>query len=84
MNDTEREAVRAFIAQQANGLRVDDDEDILANGYVNSLFAVQLVLWIERNFGTPIGGADLDFDNIRSVSAITSFVDRKRIVGLPG
>ncbi len=78
MNDSERTAVREFIAQHTGGVRVADEEDLFAGGLVNSLFAVQLVMWIERNFATPIEGADLDFANIRSVSAIASFVDRKR------
>lgn len=78
MNDSERAMVHEFIAQHTGGIRMGDEEDMFANGMVNSLFAVQLVMWIERNFGTPIEGADLDFANIRSVSAIASFVDRKR------
>jgi acyl carrier protein len=78
MNDSERTMVREFIAQHTGSARIDDEENMFANGLVNSLFAVQLVMWIERNFGTPIEGADLDFANIASVSAIASFVDRKR------
>jgi methoxymalonate biosynthesis acyl carrier protein len=78
MNDAERTAVREFIAQHTGGTQIGDEEDMFANGLVSSLFAVQLVMWVERNFGTPIDGADLDFVNIRSVSAIASFVDRKR------
>lgn len=78
MNDAERESVRAFISGHAGSLRFNDEDDLFAGGLVNSLFAVQLVMWIERNFGTPIEGADLDFANVRSVSAIAAFVDRKR------
>ena len=81
MNGQERELVRSFIHQHTKGVTVGDDEDLLGGGYVNSLFAVQLVMWIERSFGTPIEGADLDFANIRSLSAIESFVDRKRASG---
>jgi acyl carrier protein len=78
VNDSERTVVREFITQNTGGVRVEDEEDLFAGGLVNSLFAVQLVMWIERVFGTPIEGVDLDFANIRSVSAIASFVDRKR------
>lgn len=78
MNDAERTAVREFVARHTGGGQIDDEEDMFASGLVNSLFAVQLVMWVERSFGTPIVGADLDFANIRSVSAIASFVDGKR------
>lgn len=78
MTDTERQSVREFIAQRAGGVPFEDDEDLFAGGRVNSLFAVQLVMWIERTFDTPMTAGDLDFANICSVSAIASFVDRKR------
>ncbi|GAA3971205.1 hypothetical protein GCM10023085_61750 [Actinomadura viridis] len=78
MTDAERETVRAFISRHVHDLKVGDDEDLFATGYVNSLFAVQLVMWIERTFDVPLEGTDLDFANIRSVSAIGAFVDRKR------
>lgn len=78
MSDQERASVRAYISERLNGIHVDDDENLFAGGYVNSLFAVQLVMWIERTFGVPMEGPDLDFANIQSVTAITSFVQRKR------
>jgi acyl carrier protein len=78
MNDLERTSVRAFISERLDGVHVDDDENLFAGGYVNSLFAVQLVMWIERTFDVPMEGPDLDFANIESVTAIASFVERKR------
>lgn len=78
MNDAERESVREFVSRHVNGRKIGDGEDLFASGYVNSLFAVQLVMWIERTFDVPMEGTDLDFANIRSVEAIGSFVDRKR------
>jgi methoxymalonate biosynthesis acyl carrier protein len=83
MNDQERDAVRGFITQHTKGVAVADDQDLIAGGHVNSLFAVQLVVWIERTFGTPIQGVDLDFANIRSLDAIAAFVDRKRAAQQP-
>lgn len=78
MNDQELASVRAYISERLDGIHIDDDEDLFAGGYVNSLFAVQLVMWIERNFDVPMEGPDLDFTNIESVTAIASFVERKR------
>jgi acyl carrier protein len=77
VNDAERTSIREFISRHAGDAAIDDEEDLFATGRVNSLFAVQLVMWVERTFGTPIEGADLDFANIRSVSAIAAFIDRK-------
>ena len=78
MNDQVRASVRAFVVRRLDGIHVDDDENLFERGYVNSLFAVQLVMWIERTFDVPVEGADLDIANIQSVTAIASFVERKR------
>lgn len=78
MSDDERATIRRFISQHVNGAEFDDDEDLFASGLVNSLFAVQLVMWIERTFDVPIQNEDLDFVNIQTIDAITAFVARKR------
>lgn len=78
MNDPVRAKVRAYVLERLDGSHVDDDENLFERGYVNSLFAVQLVMWIERTFDVPLEGADLDIANIESVSAIASFVERKQ------
>jgi acyl carrier protein len=83
MNEQERTLTREFIANHA-GVQIHDDEDLFASGHVNSLFAVQLVMWIERTFGTPVANDDLDFDNFRTISSISSFVARKRSAEVPG
>ncbi|WP_433333357.1 acyl carrier protein [Spirillospora sp. CA-294931] len=78
MNDQELGQVREFISRHVNGVRVDDEEDLFAGGHVNSLFAVQLVMWIERTFEVPMESEDLDFANIASIASVAAFVDRKR------
>ncbi|CAM3845773.1 phosphopantetheine-binding protein [Kibdelosporangium persicum] len=60
---------------------VRDDEDIFEAGLVNSLFAMQLVLFVEQEFTIRIGNEDLERDNFRSVDAITGLVERHAGVG---
>jgi acyl carrier protein len=79
MAEDDRHLIRAFITTHGHGVPVDDDEDLFACGYVNSLFAVQLVMWVEKTFDLQVGGSDLDFVNFSTVDAIVDFVDRKRI-----
>ncbi|MFF3941713.1 acyl carrier protein [Streptomyces phaeofaciens] len=74
----DRTRIRAFIAEHVPEVQVDDDEDLFAAGYVNSLFAVQLVMWVERTFGLHAENKDLDFANFSTINAITAFVDGKR------
>lgn len=72
-----RERIRAFILEHAGGNELDDRVDIFESGLVRSMFVMQLVLFVEQEFGIEIGGADLDFSSFRSVEALDSLVGRK-------
>jgi methoxymalonate biosynthesis acyl carrier protein len=78
MRDDELALIRGLIAGHMDGVEPADDEDIFASGYVSSLFAVQLVMWVERTFELPLQAKDLDIRNFQTISAIEAFVDRKR------
>jgi methoxymalonate biosynthesis protein len=52
------------------------DEDLFASGAVSSLFAMELVLHLEKTFAVTIGGEELKLDNFRTVRAMTSLVER--------
>ncbi|OKJ85781.1 D-alanyl carrier protein [Streptomyces sp. CB02400] len=54
-----------------------DDDDIFQLGFVSSMFAIQLVSFVEHEFGLTIDNDDLELDNFRSVGAIDAFVTRK-------
>jgi acyl carrier protein len=70
------EQTKSFLAQFIN-VSVADDEDLFASGLVNSLFAMQLVLFIEKEFSIKVENEDLDYDNFRTLNAIVGFVERK-------
>ena len=77
MNDLRLE-VREFLGQFFRQHDLKDDEDIFATGFVNSLFVMQLVLFVEKDLGVAVLDEDLEFDNFRSIDAIAAFVARKR------
>src|SRR5213592_248819 len=78
-NDTNhvKETVRNFINNSINIDGLGDDENLFESGIVNSLFAVQLMTFVERSFGIEIGMEDLDVENFKSVSATAAFINRK-------
>ncbi|MGW1895271.1 acyl carrier protein [Streptomyces sp. NPDC002004] len=78
MAEGDKQRIREFISAHVHDVPVEDDEDLFAGGHVNSLFAVQLVMWVEETFGLRVGGGDLDFANFSTIDAIAGFVDRKR------
>lgn len=73
--------IRAFVSRYIRGSEWRDDEDMFASGLVNSLFAMQLVMFVEKEFGVTVEDEDLEMDNFRSVDAIAGLVQRKRHAG---
>jgi methoxymalonate biosynthesis acyl carrier protein len=77
MTTSIREQVRAFLTKFIAVGNFGDDENIFLSGYVNSLFAMQLVLFVERNFNITVEDMDLDINNFSSINNLTSFIDHK-------
>ena len=73
-----KEAIRAFIQASINLDGFGNNENLFETGIVNSLFAVQLMTFIERTFKIEVGADDLDIENFKSIDATAAFVARKR------
>lgn len=73
--------IRTFLSQFFRAQSLNDKEDIFALG-LNSLFAMQLVMWIEKEFGIGVEDEDLDIQNFNSINAIVGFIKRKTSVGV--
>ena len=72
-----KEAVRNFILGSIFVEHLRDDDDLFESGLVNSLFAVQLMMFIEKTFAIEVGADDLDIKNFQSIEAATEFVLRR-------
>jgi methoxymalonate biosynthesis acyl carrier protein len=70
--------IRDFLTRHIRDWSIGDDEDIFATGYVNSLFTMQLVVFVEREFAFDVEDEDLERSNFCSVNAIADFVNRKQ------
>jgi methoxymalonate biosynthesis acyl carrier protein len=77
-SDDARAEIRAFIAGKFPGIDFADEDDIFALGFATSLFAMQLVMFVEKNFGFEIGNEDLEMANFRSVDAMAALVRRSQ------
>lgn len=73
-----KERAREFLSRFFSTSALGDGDDIFASGLVNSLLAVQLIAWMERDFSVAIGDEDLQLDNFRSIDAIGEFISRKK------
>jgi len=69
--------IRGFMSRTFDGRIVADEDDIFALGFGNSLFAMQLVAFVEREFNIEIESEDLEMSNFRSIQSISTLVGRK-------
>ena len=76
-----KEKINGFLANHFGDYQLQEDEDIFATGFINSMFAMQLVIFIEQEFQLTIKDDELDFENFRTINAMTRLVERK--ISLP-
>jgi acyl carrier protein len=70
--------IEAFLELNLGGQLVADTDDIFELGYVTSLFVMQLVTFLEKEFDLTIGPADLEFERFRTVTAMATLVNAKK------
>jgi acyl carrier protein len=68
--------VKTFVESLSQTPRLTASQDLFAPGFVNSLDAVQLVVFLEKEFGITIGEREQRLDSFRSLDAIADFVQR--------
>lgn len=73
-----RTEIRDFVRRAFKGHDLDDADDIFASGVVNSMFAMELVTFVEKSYDIVIESEDLDLENFRTVTRIAELVERKR------
>ena len=75
--DAVQQKVTGFLGRFFRNQDLQPDDDIFALGFVNSLLAMQLVAFVEKEFGIQVEDTDLDLENFRSIGSITRLVERK-------
>ncbi|MFS8070257.1 MAG: acyl carrier protein [Byssovorax sp.] len=75
--DERKTTIRAYLTRFFPGCELRDGDDLFAVGFVTSMFAIQLVTFVESAFAIEIENEDLELDNFRSVEAIARLVERK-------
>jgi acyl carrier protein len=76
------EKVRTFIRENLIVLEEDeaeiaDSDNIFELGYVNSLFAMKLLNYVETEFNVRVMNEDMNLKNFSSVNSIVELVRKK-------
>lgn len=73
-----KQQIRTFLSKFFKDYDLQDDEDIFSLGFVNSLFAMQIVLFVEKELGITVANEDLNLDNFRTINAMTQLITSKK------
>ncbi len=73
-----KQRINEFLAPRLAGATLDEDDDIFTVAHVNSLFAVQLLRFVEQEFAVVLDPEDMEFDNFRTVRGISDLIERKQ------
>lgn len=73
--DEIKKGLQGFLAERTK-TTVGTDADLFASGLVNSMFAMELVVHLEQNYGVAVQGPDLRMANFKTIDAMTALVLR--------
>lgn len=75
------ERIRKFIVEhipKARQLNIQDDDQLLENGLLDSLGILDVVTYLEEEFGISISDDDLTPENFQSIRTMFVYVQRKK------
>ncbi|CAG5087359.1 Acyl carrier protein [Thermobacillus xylanilyticus] len=73
-----REFIRDNLSIEHEGAAFSDDDNYFELRFVNSLFAMKLVQFVEQQFGIVVENDELDLNNFCTVNNLVKFVEAKK------
>lgn len=74
--ESDKQKIRNFLSRFIQ-VELSDADDFFSLRLLNSLFAMQLVVFVEKEFNIQVENEDLDIKNFSSIEAIIRFVGAK-------
>ncbi len=74
-------AIRAFILEKFPASRqksLEDSDSLIESGMIDSMGMLELVIFVESNFGLLVEDIDLTPENFESIVALSTFVAAKK------
>lgn len=69
--------IKDFLSRHIRNHELSDDENLFASGLLNSLFAMQLVMFTEKEFQIKVENEDLDLKNFSTINSLSGFILKK-------
>jgi methoxymalonate biosynthesis acyl carrier protein len=68
------ETVKSFMKHYIKKDDLKEEDNIFDQGLISSLFLVQLVSFIEEEYGISIPNEELDMDHFKDINSIASLI----------
>jgi methoxymalonate biosynthesis acyl carrier protein len=77
-----RERLREFVNEKARNanqrdVAIGDGDSVLRSGLLNSLSMVEIILFVEQEFGLDITASDIRIEDFDTVDSICALLDRR-------
>ena len=70
--------IRAFLTLKVKRIsEIDDNHDMFRAGLINSMFAMQLVIFLETTWSIKVENSELNLENFSTISGLTKFITNK-------
>jgi acyl carrier protein len=73
-----KDYVSRELADDGKDVELKEEENLLANGIMDSLGILKLVSFIEQKFDVQVPDEDITVQNFRSLKDIASYLENKR------
>ncbi|UZS66447.1 acyl carrier protein [Pseudomonas syringae] len=72
----EKKVIR-YVCELAGVEQIAKTDELFSSGRLTSLKALSLIQWMESTFSIAVEGRDISPDNLRSVEAVSRFIELK-------
>lgn len=70
--------VKQYILRSVDEQDITEDTDLFETGIIHSLFAIQLVVFIEKAFHLELEEEDMTTENMKSIRTIAKLIEEKQ------
>lgn len=76
-----RDKIMEFVKSRSKESELNYDTDLFGGGYINSLFALEIVVFLEDTFKIKIKNKEITESNFRTINSIAQVVERSKKLG---
>lgn len=76
--DEMKQLIMKFFEEKGKAEGLTEDTDLFKGGYVNSLFALEMVMYLEETFKVKIKNKDINEKNFKTICSIAEVVQNSK------